>query len=184
MGLHLLKPYAESKYTMKSYKASDLFSIKIDQLAAYPLNVEFEEKPNLSKDLKGSGLFQLFFDQTLIYIGLAGKEPAILRFEKQLSTITLRGTNVSFNKQSKDYLNNTTLNTVFSSALNQNKDAFESSIKRIAFAVLNWHLFSQFNQSLLERFVFVWFPMNNCLTNSLPEICKEWRRSLKPICNG
>jgi hypothetical protein len=116
----------------------------------------------------------------LIYCGFAENERAIVRFEKQLSTISLRGLNVSFNEAGKNHVTTTFLHPIYSSALKQNKKGFETSIKRINFVKKNWQSFRDFDKKTLERFVFVWMPSNN----NLSEIKNELIQKLKPICNG
>jgi hypothetical protein len=169
---------------MISYTSSDLFDVSFS--GTFPLDVEFAPKNHLPDELSQRGIYLMFFEQHLIFIGFSDKETAIRRFEKQLSTITLRGRNTSFNSKSRTAVSNSVvLSQVFDqSILIINKRVFETSPRRIAFAEKHWNLFSQLNQALLNHFVFVWFPYNQCFTASLPEICKEWKRNLKPICNG
>ncbi len=171
---------------MKSYKASDLFTVKTVPQATFPLNLEFETKAHIPDEFNMSGLYMMFFKQQLIYIGSADKEPTLNRFKAQLSTITLRGRHVSFNTSSEEaVLKSIVLSHDFDkSILSINAERFETSPKRIAFAEKNWSLFSRLDQALLNHFVFVWFPYNQCFIKSLPEICNDWKRNLKPICNG
>lgn len=168
---------------MISIKATDLFSIKVTSTYPFPLNIEFNKKTNHGYDLSGSGLFQLFFDQQIIYIGLADKEQAIQRFEKQLTSITLRGASVSFNSNCENEIkSNSVLKKVFQTAITQNKGANLTSVNRIRFAAKNWNIFQNLDDTILDRFVFVWFPNEN--SDNLKAICNEWKTNLKPICNG
>ena len=162
---------------MHVYNATELFDLQIN--VSFPLNIDFKSK-SIPTVLNASGNYLLFFDQELIYCGFAEKERAIDRFEKQLSTISLRGLNVSFNEAGKKHVTTTFLHPIYSSALKQNKKGFETSIKRINFAEKNWQSFRDFDKKTLERFVFVWMPSNN----NLSELKTELIQKLKPICNG
>ena len=172
------------KYSVKSYTASDLFEVSFS--GSFPLDVEFVPKNHLPDELSQRGIFLMFFEQQLIFIGLSDKESAISRFNKQLSTITLRGRKVSFNQDSQNEIKKSiSLAQCFKkAALLKNNGGFQTSPRRILFAEKHWQLFTRLDQALLNHFVFVWFPYNQCFTASLPEICKEWKRNLKPICNG
>lgn len=168
---------------MISIKATDLFSINVYSKNDFPLNIKFNEKANHGYYLSGRGIFQLFFDQQIIYIGLADKEPAILRFEKQLTSITLRGASVSFNSNCEnEIISNSVLKAEFKIAITQNKGANLTSVNRIQFASKNWNIFQNLDETILDRFVFVWFPKEN--SDNLKAICNEWKTNLKPICNG
>lgn len=162
---------------MHVYNASELFVLHFN--GSFPLNIDFKCN-SIPTELDASGNYLLFFDQELIYCGFAEKERAIVRFEKQLSTITLRGLNVSFNETGKTHIQSSFLKPIYSSALLQNEGVFETSIKRIIFAEKNWQYFIAFDNKTLERFVFVWMPSNN----NLSKIKTELIQKLKPICNG
>jgi hypothetical protein len=168
---------------MNSIKATDLFSINVYSQNDFPLNIKFNEKANHGYNLSGSGVFQLFFDQQIVYIGLADKEPAIQRFEKQLTSITLRGTSVSFNPDCENEIkSNSVLKEEFKIAITQNKGGNLTSVNRILFAAKNWSIFQNLDDTILERFVFVWFSIDD--NDNLKSICQEWKTNLKPICNG
>ena len=162
---------------MHVYNATELFDLHISR--CFPLNIHFKSK-SIPTELDASGNYLLFFDKELIYCGFAEKERAIVRFEKQLATISLRGVNVSFNEAGKKHVPTTFLPPIYSSALQQNEGVFETSIKRINFAEKNWQSFRDFDKKTLERFVFVWMPSNN----NLSELKTELIQKLKPICNG
>jgi len=110
---------------MHVYNATELFDLHIS--GCFPLNIDFKSK-SIPTELNASGNYLLFFDQELIYCGFAEKERAIIRFEKQLSTISLRGLNVSFNEAGKNHVATTSLHPIYSSALQQNEGGFETSI--------------------------------------------------------
>ena len=140
---------------MKSYCASDLF--EVFHSGNFPLDVEFVPKKQLSEELSQKGIYLMFFEQQLIYVGLADKQPAISRFEKQLSTVTLRGRKVSFNQESQNEIKKSRgLSKCFNKAsLSRNKSGFQTSPRRIVFAEKNWNIFSRLDQALLNHFVFV-----------------------------
>ena len=168
---------------MKSYKANEIFLLT--ESGSFPLNCQFVPKSTIPSVLDSPGIYMLFFDQQIIYIGLADKEEAVSRLRKQLSTITLRGNNVSFNDACKGIIQSSAiLSSQFSQAINQNNARFETSANRIQFSEENWDLFSQLNQDNLSRFVIIWFPKNVCQDETLLEIRNRWVRDLMPICNG
>jgi hypothetical protein len=168
---------------MKSYNASELLNLQIN--GDFPLNCQFMPKTPIPLEFESAGIYMLFFDQEIIYIGLAVKEEAVLRLRKQLSTITLRGNNVSFNDACKGIIQSSSiLSRQFSQAINQNNARFETSANRIQFSEANWELFSRMNDEILSRFLIVWFPENECQEETLVEIRNRWVSDLKPICNG
>jgi hypothetical protein len=169
---------------MKSYKANEIF--QLTEFGTFPLNCQFVPKTPIPSALNMPGIYMLFFDQQIIYIGLADNQPALERIQMQLSAITLRGATVFFNPGSQIAVRNTqVLNTVFSpQIMAKNANGPETSVKRVNFAASKWNTFSQLNQDILTRFVIVWFPENECQDETLIELRNRWVRDLMPICNG
>ena len=169
---------------MNSYNASELFDISLS--GSFPLNCQFMPKTPIPSELKAAGIYMMFFDQEIIYIGLADNQPALERIQMQLSTITLRGESVFFNPESQLAVRNSgTLNTVFNAQiLGKNTNGPETSLKRVKYAALKWDLFSRMDENILKRFVIVWFPKNECQDETLVEIRNRWVGDLRPICNG
>lgn len=169
---------------MKCFKASDLFDLKIN--GDFPLDCQFVPKSSNTPALEKPGIYMLFFDREIVYVGLADKEPALGRIQMQLSTITLRGKNIFFNSSSRiEVGNSTTLNTVFKlQTLNQNANGPETSANRVKFAASKWDLFSRLNQDILSRFVICWFPENDCFTETLQETKNQFINEIKPCCNS
>lgn len=167
---------------MIAFKASDLFDLKIN--GNFPLNCEFVPKTPIPLLLETAGIYMLFFDQQIIYIGLADNQPVLERIQMQLSTITLRGKDVSFNEECITILKSVKLlSNDFSQAISQNNMRFETSKKRIAFAAQNWDVFSTFNQDDLSRFVIVWFHKNECIKDTLIKTKNHLINEIKPSCN-
>lgn len=101
---------------MKSYNASELLNLQIN--GSFPLNCQFVPKTPIPLEFKSAGIYMLFFDQEIIYIGLADNQPALERIQMQLSTITLRGESVFFNPESQLAVRNSeTLNAVFNAQI-------------------------------------------------------------------
>lgn len=169
---------------MKCFKASDLFDLKIN--GDFPLNCEFVPKIPFPSILESAGIYMLFFDREIVYVGLADKEPALDRIQMQLSTITLRGKNIFFNPSSKIEVRNTAaLDTVFNiQTLNQNANGPETSANRVKFAASKWDLFSQLNKDILSRFVICWFLENECQDETLLETKNQFIKEIKPCCNS
>ena len=169
---------------MKTYGASELFDLQIN--GSFPMNCQFVPKTPIPSAFDASGIYLLFFDQEKVYIGLADKQPALERIQKQLSTITLRGETICFNADSQLAVRKAPmLNTVFKGQiLDKNANGPETSVNRVKFAASKWELFSRMNDEILSRFVIVWFPENECQKETLLEIRNRWVRDLMPICNG
>jgi hypothetical protein len=169
---------------MKSYNASELFDIS--HSGSFPLNCQFVTKTPIPSEFEKAGIYMLFFDQEIIYVGLADNQPALERIQMQLSTITLRGENVFFNPESQLAVRNSgKLNTVFNAQiLGKNTNGPETSVRRVKYAALKWDLFSRMDENILKRFVIVWFPKNECQEETLVEIRNRWVGDLRPICNG
>jgi hypothetical protein len=169
---------------MKSYKANEIF--QLTESGDFPLNCKFVPKTPIPSAFDMPGIYMLFFDQEIIYIGLADNQPALERIQMQLSTITLRGESVFFNPGSQIAVRNTpVLNAVFNNQiLGKNASGPETSVNRVKYAASKWDTFSQLNQDILSRFVIVWFPENECQDETLVEIRNRWVRDLMPICNG
>jgi hypothetical protein len=168
---------------MKSYKANEIF--QLTESGDFPLNCQFVPKTPSPPAFDMPGIYMLFFDQEIVYIGLADNQPALERIKKQLSTITLRGNKVSFNDAGKAIVQSSTiLSSQFTRAINQNNARFETSPNRVKFAASKWELFSRMNDEIFSRFLIVWFPENECQEETLLEIRNRWVRDLMPICNG
>ncbi len=170
------------KSVVKSYLASDLFDLAIS--GNFPLNCTFKSKKT-PVELNSPGVYMLFYKNELVFAGYAKGEQAILRFEKQLSTITLRGKRVSFRNGELDpksispiFQNN------FDVAIHQNGRDFETSKKRVRYASKNWNHFSKLDDKELSHFVFVWFPERMIKNNTLIQFRNHLRTALKPLCNG
>lgn len=169
---------------MKSYKANEIFLLT--ESGSFPLNCQFVPKTPSPSALDIPGIYMLFFDQEIVYIGLADNQPVLERIQMQLSTITLRGETIFFNPGSQIAVKNSvTLNTVFNpQILGKNASGPETSVNRVKYADLRWNVFSRLDKYILKRFVIVWFPENECQEETLLEIKNRWVRDLMPICNG
>ena len=167
---------------MKTYNASDLFDLKVN--GNFPLNCEFVPKIPIPPILESAGIYMLFFDHQIIYIGIAENEPFLQRIKKQLSIITLRGKSVCFNDACKTIVRSSqVLPKEFSTAVEQNNAGFETSKNRVSFAEQNWDVFSTLNLDDLSRFVISWVPKKECFDEQLEEIKSQWIETLKPNCN-
>jgi len=166
---------------MNTYLASDLFELKV--CGNSPLNCEFIAKKPIPIDLVSPGVYMMFYKDEIIYVGTADKQKPIVRFEKQLSTITLRGKSISFNDECRNVIQSSNSLSSRFPHINQNNFGFETSIKKIAFSNKNWDSFSQLNNDILGLFVFVWFPKNECQDKEFNDIKNQWIKKIKPICN-
>jgi hypothetical protein len=168
---------------MKTYLASDLFELKFS--GNFPLDCQFISKKPNPHDLDTPGVYMMFYKQDLVFVGLAIAEQAIVRFEKQLSTITLRGTRVSFNNSTLDpNLISQIFQNSFSTAIHQNRRDFETSKNRIEYASKNWNDFSKLDSLKLKHFVFVWIPESLINGKTIEQFRNDLRIKLQPLCNG
>jgi hypothetical protein len=169
---------------MLIFSATEIFNLQ--KSGPFPLDCQFNENLGLSSCLANPGMYLMFFEEQLIYIGFADKESSISRFRKQLSTHTLRGSNVSFNTVcAKKIRSSSVLNNDFDQKiLSLNKTGYNSSIKRIEFAEKNWKMFVRIDMSVLAKFSFLWFPNHSCFSSDFNKTKKMLIPKLKPLCNG
>ena len=59
---------------MKSYKANEIF--QLTEFGGFPLNCQFVPKTPIPSAFDMPGIYMLFFDQEIVYIGLADNQPA------------------------------------------------------------------------------------------------------------
>jgi hypothetical protein len=172
---------------MNFFPASELFEIKVQNNQVFPLNLEFEIKPENSGNFKGPGIYFLYYKNELVYIGSFFKsvqknDVRIQRWKKELATISMRGWQTTMNATSNRALDNS-IN--LRNVARKPKGDFLTSKKRIEFADLNWNEFSTNN--FLKDFTFHWFPEEKNLTRSkkqLEILTNQLREFYKPTCNG
>jgi hypothetical protein len=162
------------------FRADELFQIKVDENAVFPLNISFDYDKNANQTLNQPGIFFMMYKGELIYIGYANREDALSRMKKQLEGITLRGKNVSFNEQCKSTVKNSeTLKSFFSDSQLNRENSTQTSPKRILFAENHWQDFAFLDEDILKNFVFNWYPID-C---DIPRKCNALKAVLKPRCN-
>jgi hypothetical protein len=162
------------------FRADELFQIKVDENAVFPLNLSFDYEKNANETLNQPGIFFMLYKGELIYIGYANREDALSRMKKQLEGITLRGKNVSFNEQCKSTVKNSeTLKSFFSDSKLNRENSTQTSPKRILFAENHWQDFASLDECILKNFVFDWYPIKSDIENK----CEELKTMLKPRCN-
>ena len=161
------------------FKADEIFDLIVDTNAVFPLNLDFVKRKDFPK-IEDSGIYFLTYKDELIYIGFADKENAITRMRKQLEGITLRGKNLAFKKPSKQTIRKSNiLNSFFSHAILAQKKSVETSLKRILFAENHWKDFAFLDETILQNFIFHWFPIDA----NVEEKCSELKKLLRPRCN-
>jgi hypothetical protein len=161
------------------FRADELFQISIDVNAVFPLNLEFSAKELKKSELQGPGIFFMTYKDELIYIGLADKQEALDRMNRQLETITLRGAYVAFNNLSIQTIRKSRiLNDFFKGDLS-NKNGFETSKKRVLFAEIHWRDLAFLDDYMLKNFAFDWFPIDT----DLEEKCNQLKKKFHPRCN-
>lgn len=171
------------KRGMKTYLASELFELRVS--GNFPLDCEFIAKIPIPLDFDSPGVYIMFYKQELAFVGLSDRELAMSRFEKQLSTITLRGARVSFRNGELDPKSISPIfQNIFDVAIKQKRRDFETSTKRIEYAAKNWIHFSKLDDNELSHFVFVWFSESMIKGKTLVQFRNDLRTALKPLCNG
>ncbi len=162
------------------FKADELFQIKVDQNAVFPLNLIFDYEKNANETLNQPGIFFMLYKGELIYIGYAIQQEALDRMHRQLETITLRGSSVSFNDLAVSTIRNSkTISPFFTNTMLERRNGFETSQKRILFAENHWQDFAFLDQCILKNFVFDWYPIDS----DIPSKCNALKEMLKPRCN-
>ena len=66
---------------MNFFPASDLFEIKVQDNQAFPLNLEFEIRPQNSGNFKGPGIYFLYYKNEYLQVHLFQK----LNFQLQIN---------------------------------------------------------------------------------------------------
>jgi hypothetical protein len=162
------------------FRANELFQIKVDENAMFPLNLSFDYNKNANETLNQPGIFFMLYKGELIYIGYAIQQEALDRMHRQLEGVSLRGSRVSFNDLAVATIRNSkTISPFFTNTMLKRRNGFETSQKRILFAENHWQEFAFFDQSILKNFVFDWFPVEL----DVEEKCNELKAMLKPRCN-
>lgn len=160
--------------------ADELFKIKVDVDAAFPLNLIFDYDKNANQTLNQPGIFFMMYKGELIYIGYAIQQEALDRMRRQMETITLRGFNVAFNDLAVTTIRNSKiLSPYFTNTMLERRNGFETSQKRILFAENHWQDFAFLDECILKNFVFDWYPIDS----DIPSKCKALKEMLKPRCN-
>ena len=162
------------------FRADELFQISVDENAEYPLNLEFIIKDSNKKELQGSGIFFITFKDELIYIGFADRQDALDRMNRQLETITLRGSGVAFNEISENtILNSVVLRPFFNNDMLGKINGNVTSQKRVLFAENHWKDFAFLDECILKNFAFDWFPV----ASDVEQKCNQLKKKFHPRCN-
>ncbi|WP_415062430.1 hypothetical protein [Bdellovibrio sp.] len=199
---------------MSTFKCYYLNASKIFSLRTRPatpgrpnfFNVEFKIAENVTKHLdpRGSGIYAIFFDEMLIYVGSflgqasdnGGGNIIKTRWDKHLGTISMRGHKVSIGPRAFEKLEKSRLESELLHSLSKySSDSLAlhrgcvSSVNRVSFAADNWATFESFNNSTLERFSFLYVRCMNLPVKSsefkkrILEVEKGAIAWLKPRCN-
>lgn len=162
------------------FQANELFQIKVDENAVFPLNLSFDYDKNANETLNQAGVFFMMYKGELIYIGYAIQQEALDRMRRQLETITLRGSNVALNDLAVATIRNSkTISPFFINTMLERRNGFETSQKRILFAENHWQDFAFLDECILKNFVFDWNPIDSDISSK----CNALKEMLKPRCN-
>lgn len=189
MLLILLGTFKSKDYSVKSYKASDLF--EVTHSGSFPLDVEFVLKNSFKSDpeLLIKGIYAMAFKDQLLYIGSysGSGNVAEVRWQNELQTHSLRGFNVGFTPAAWRTLQGIQdlQSSNFPSRVEDS--GYLTSAKRVLFAEKNWYLLSQNPDNWLSYFSFCWMPLSPKLKRSKKELetlTNQLRKFYKPRCNG
>jgi hypothetical protein len=162
------------------FRADELFQISVDPNAVFPLNLEFIIKDSNKKEMQGSGIYFMTYKDELIYIGYADRQEALDRMNRQLETITLRGSRIEFNERSENtILNSVVLRPFFNYEMLGKRNGYVTSQRRVLFAENHWKDFAFLDDCMLKNFAFDWFPIEK----EIKEKCKTLKKKFRPRCN-
>jgi len=194
--------------TVFKYTAQELFDIKQStSLLGMPswANLRFTiKRKNMKQDFGGLGLYGVFYENYLIYVGKFlgqkinpyGGDIRDARWSKHLGSLTLRARNLSFSKRSMDSIAQTNesipkgcLMQVSPDMLLRDRGCL-STLNRFLFGSQNWSSFSILNDSILEKFEFMYIKVQDGsstetdmrLSVSQAEVAVVMQ--LKPRCNA
>jgi hypothetical protein len=169
------------------FRADELFQIKVDGNAVFPLNLSYEVPSNSLPEFQGPGIFFMYYKTELVYIGFfypsqKGRDVRKERMNKELATISMRGSQVTMNPTSNTALDRS---RNLQKAPRKPKGDFVTSKKRVEFADKNWNEFK--TNDFLEDFKFYWFKEDKKLgrtRDDLKALSKHLINFYKPTCNG
>jgi len=193
------------------FRVSELFSIS--QIGSLPGNpawadMKFPLLISGSENFKGPGVYALFFDDRLIYVGkfLGRKTNPFLgniaraRWEKHIGSMTLRSRAISFSKTSlQRILDESEEMPVSAIRLADHPTLLRdrgtlSTFNRYRFACQHWDLFSQLNETHLKRFQFMYVRLRpidailgqgtDFIRNLISKVENQLVLELKPYCNA
>lgn len=153
---------------------SELFSVEERKpTRSGVLFLNWDIQPNdCACAIKGAGLYGLFFDDWLIYVGMyrgKGGNPncgqvARDRWWAHIGSITMRGYRVSVPKRTRKMIDDGQLARDLASGLSQGNELLCkdngccTSVNRMKFASSHWQEFKDADGSLLKRFKFLFVP--------------------------
>ncbi|MFN5148725.1 MAG: hypothetical protein ACK5EK_06940 [Flavobacteriia bacterium] len=174
---------------MRTYIASELFTANVN--GNFPLDVKFVLKAAEvdNKELFTRGIYTLSFQGELLYIGSYSgqKNVAVVRWQNELQTHSMRGFNVGFTPAAWRTLQGTQQSKSANFPSRIEDSGYLTSAKRVLFAEENWYLLSQNPDNWLSYFSFCWMPLSPKLKRSKKELetlTNQLRKFYKPRCNG
>jgi hypothetical protein len=174
---------------MRHYIADDLFDFSMR--GVFPLDVEFVLKKEFEEDelLKSSGVNAMTFKDEILYIGsYAGSaNVAVIRWQNELQTHSLRGVHVGFTPAAWNTLQGTQSLRSSNFPHREKDTGYLTSAKRVLFAEANWNLLVQNAEKWLSYFSFCWMPVSKDAPKSkeeIEELTKQLREFYRPRCNG
>lgn len=163
--------------------ANELFKLGILSNLEFPFNLDFEKRNDV-ESIHVNGYFYLTFKNEPIYIGIsAGNEDVIeSRIKKQLETITLRSSRVSFSPRAFKCIHQ--LENFSGINIDRIDVGCVATRKKVLFANENWEVFSELSDENLVDFDFYWFSIPTAAKAEVKLIADQAKNYFKPRCNG
>ncbi len=188
---------------LKTYCGSELFEVqdvskektngKIKNYD-YPFNIKFKIRndgdfyKNGKKTFKGSGIYLITYDDTIIYIGkyMPYNDGNVItdRWIKHIATMTNRGHRVcGFGKKNKKYEFLEKIGFLVEKGRMEGGD-YSTSVKRLEFASKNWCTFKDekieiFRENVLPKFEFHYMQLNEFSKKKITELLGEKNPKIK-----
>ncbi len=191
----------------QTFIADDLFNIgHVQSIPGMPTwaNLRFTKKKIKPLNFSGSGIYAVFFDKYLIYVGKFlgkknnpfGGDIRDARWDKHLGSMTLRSRNTSFSKKSLGRILHSDgphlvgdLRIADQDTLLRDRGCL-STFNKFSFGSRYWNLFQNLDESHLKRFQFLYVRVS-AFTVDTGEIRKfvsdaesQIVKLLNPCCNA
>jgi hypothetical protein len=163
------------KFSTKRYFGDTLFEFtKCNPLYGAPDWMDLRFRPIITgSEFTGMGIYACCYEGKLIYLGkyLGKKTDSFqgdvisFRWVKHISTLTLRGRNLSFSKKALTEIDESEDNIIGEQLVSSDEELITrdrgmlSTFNRYSFAKENWHIFSHLTEQDLKKFEFIYVKL-------------------------